>query len=115
MFNPETIEKLMAAAKAVGYGEIPPYMHDECFTIGAFDLIILDSSDRGQNFRILEEICHKYEKIRNDPKFLSGYLYLLAQLARSTGTTELPAGMKKIFDEHPNTCLLYTSPSPRDS
>lgn len=98
----DTIEKLMAAAKAVGYGEIPPYEHHECFTTGAFDLIVPDGTDRGRNFRILETICRQYLSVRTDRRFLSGYLYLLMQMARATDTTEMPSGMKIILEENPS-------------
>ncbi len=97
----DTIEKLMMAAKAVGYGEIPPYEHHECFTTGAFDLIATNGTDRGRNFRILEAIVHQYRLVRADSRFLSGYLYLLMQLARATDTTEMPSGMKIILEENP--------------
>ena len=98
----DTVKTLMDAAKAVGYGKIPPLQHCECFTIGAFDLIIFNSSDTGQNYDTLKEICGRYHEVKSDKKYLEGYIYLLNQLVPATGTTELPEGMKVIMDENPS-------------
>jgi hypothetical protein len=102
MTDSETIERLMAVAKAVGYGEIPPYEHHVCFTTGAFDLIVPDSSDCGRIFQILEAVCQRYALVRTDPQFLSGYLHLLMQLVWAADTTEVPVGMKTILEENPS-------------
>jgi len=103
MITEETIDTLLAAAKAVGYGEIPPCQHNECFTTGGFDLILLNCTDRGRNFALLEAICGRYADVKTDPKYLSGYLYLLSQLVPSTDTAEIPAGMKEILERNPDS------------
>ena len=91
----------MQAARAVGYGELPPYQHGECFTIGAFDLILISSADKGFAFDLLRAICDRYDSVKGDSKFLNGYVYLLSQVARAAATTELPEGMKKIITDNP--------------
>ncbi len=100
MINPDTNEKLLAAAKDVGYGRIPPYQHCECFTTGAFDLFLSDYSDKGRVFSLLQAICSKYESVKDDARLLDGYILLLAQLARGADTTEMPEGMERIIVEN---------------
>ncbi len=101
MVNPQTVEKLMETAKAIGYGKIPPYQHSECFTIGAFDLILINATDKGSAFELLQAVCNNYATVKNDDKFLEGYVYLLRQLAGATDTTQLPEGMTRIIRENP--------------
>lgn len=101
MISSQIVEKLMETAKAVGYGEIPPYQHSECFTTGAFDLILVNSANKGSAFELLEAVCAKYDSVKDDGKFLGGYTYLLSQLARAADTTELPDGMRRIITDNP--------------
>ncbi|MGD9127151.1 MAG: hypothetical protein PVH19_07200 [Planctomycetia bacterium] len=101
MTEDQTVTKLMEIAKMVGYGEIPPFQHDECFTIGAFDLIIPDRENRTKNFSLLSSICARYEEVKPDKRFLKGYICLLDRLAYATNTTEKPEGMGKIMEENP--------------
>ncbi len=101
MVSPQTVDNLMTAAKAVGYGEIPPYESSECVTIGAFDLIVIHSANKDWVFELLQAICAKYESVKGDAKFLSGYIYMLGQLAAASDTTELPEGLRRIITENP--------------
>ena len=91
----------MATAKAIGYGEIPPFQHCECFTIGAFDLILINTADKAAAFTLLQVVCDNYATVKDDDKFLKGYFYLLSQLARATDTTQLPEGMTRIIRDNP--------------
>ncbi|MDQ8183413.1 hypothetical protein [Pelagicoccus sp. SDUM812005] len=100
MVEEERIEELLGIAKSIGYGEIPPYQHNECFTSGAFDLVLVRKGQGFERFELLEEVCRKYEEVRKDEKHLEGYFYLLNQLAHLSDTTELPYGMKRIIDEN---------------
>ena len=80
----------------IGYGEIPPLQSNECFTAGAFDLIIFNGENRARNFSLLTLICDRYEEVKNDENFLKRYLYIWYQLSYVTDTTEKPEGIKKI-------------------
>lgn len=91
----------MEAAKAVGYGDVPPYQHSECFTTGAFDLILVNSASKAVAFKLLQAVCAKYDSVKDDGRFLEGYVYLLSQLARAANTTELPDGMRRIITDNP--------------
>jgi hypothetical protein len=101
MTIPQTAEKLMEAAKQVGYGQIPPYQHSECFTTGAFDLILSTPPRNGSAFELSQAVCAEYDSVKEDTNFLQGYIYLLNQLARASGTTELPDGMRSIIADNP--------------
>ena len=96
-----TITALMDAAKAVGYGEIPPYQHCECFTVGAFDLILINSANKERVFELLDAVCAKYNEVKEDKRYLDGFIYLLTELARSTDTTEMPSGIRQIITDNP--------------
>jgi len=93
-------EDLLQVARAIGNREIPPYQTNECYTAGAFDLIIFSGNDRGINFELLSSLCDRYNSIKSDEKHLKGYLYLLNQLTYATQTTERPKGMARILEEN---------------
>ena len=101
MIDPTTITTLMDAAKAVGYGKIPPYQHGECFTIGAFDLIIFHSDRKERLFELLDAVCAEYGGVKGDERYLKGFIYLLNQLAIATNTTEAPNGIGRIVTDNP--------------
>lgn len=100
--NQQIADRLLVVAKEIGYGQIPAYQSNECFTSGAFDLIVFNSGDTARNFQLLSELCSKYGQIKSDERFLKGYFYLLNQLSYATRTTEKPLGMKLILDENPD-------------
>ena len=101
MNDSETIKTLMDAAREVGYGRIPRYQELKSYTVGAFDLILPTSSEPAHNFALLTQVCQKYDEVNGDQKFLVGYIYLLSQLVRCADTTELPPGMARILQSHP--------------
>jgi hypothetical protein len=101
MDSDREVDELLEVAKVIGYGEIPPYQHNECFTSGAFDLIVFNGSDTARKFDLLTRLCDRYAAVEPDAKFLKGYLYLLEQVAYATQTTERPRGMQKILEENP--------------
>ena len=96
-----TVDELLRIAKAIGYGEMPPYQSNETFTSGAFDLIIFNGSDTGRNFNLLSRLCGQYDGVKADAKFRKGYFYLLNQLTYATKTTEVPPGLMEILDDQP--------------
>lgn len=97
------VDDLLHIAKEIGYGWIPAYRHNECFTSGVFDLIVFKKSDASENFALMAAICERYDNIKSDKRFLDGYFYLLNQLSYATETTEQPSGLKRIIDENPES------------
>lgn len=95
----DLIEKLLTVAHDLGNGTIPEYQHNEYYTSGAFDTLLLQKSG-AEAFQILEALCGRYERIKNDASFLRGYLLLLGAVAPLTGTAELPKGMRIILLEN---------------
>lgn len=103
--NQQRADRLLQIAKDIGYGHIPAYQNNECFTSGAFDLIVFNGDDSAQNYQLLSELCRRYDQIKSDKKFLKGYFYLLNQLSYATQTTEKPAGLRTIIEENPDETL----------
>lgn len=101
MNDEETIEVLMTAARDLGYGRIPQHQVLNSYAIGAFDLISPGPDDPAGHFRMLTEICQRYDETKADEQFLSGYIYLLEQLVNAAGTTEIPPGMMRILEDNP--------------
>ena len=97
----EIVQKLTDAAKAVGYGTVPSYEHHECFTTGVFDLILVDTSDPARVFGLLQTVCARYDSVKHDRAFLNGYIYLVCELARLSGTTEMPIAIEGIVKDNP--------------
>jgi hypothetical protein len=97
----DSIEDLLESAKAIGYGEIPAFTEAKSYTIGAFDLIVAHARDKQNVFALLQSLCTEYPRIRDDRKWMQGYVFLLSQFALASDTTELPEGMEEILSEHP--------------
>ena len=73
---------------------------------------------RGELSYLFNKAQHKiYKKLTKRPK---GQKLFVANVARQTGKTFLASclaisqALKEPNSPNPNTCLLYTSPSPRD-
>jgi hypothetical protein len=95
--NKERIDELMGVAAAVPRGEIPKYQHKECFTAGAFDLLLVNAHGPDA-YELLTELCERIDAlIRGSSEFV-GYYDLLSQIARQSNTTEMPPGMQSIID-----------------
>jgi len=90
------LDRLLDVASRISRGEIPPYQHDECFTSGVFDLLLIHSCD-GEAFKLLQDACGRYEALRASGVGMEGYYLLLSMLARQSNTTEMPAGMGAII------------------
>ena len=93
--------ELLETARQIGDGSVPEYQHLETFTVGAFDLAFsnLNSHDA---FTLLSHACGEYPRVKTDASLLRGYLYMIADLAHRTNTTELPDGVETIVDNHPD-------------
>ncbi len=98
------IDNLLSVAADISAGKIPKYLHDECFTSGAFDLLLKDVRD-GDAFDVLSRLCRRFDAIDNRGDPVDGYYYLLSVLARQTNTTEMPDGMSAIIEKHPDLSL----------
>ena len=90
--------ELLEIAEKIANGCLPEYMHDELYTVGAFDGLLFNMREPHVLFELLTIICRKYEEI--GPKKIKGYLYLLSELSYATKTTELPVGMENIISEN---------------
>lgn len=94
------IDELLRIADAISRGEIPEYQHNECFTAGAFDLLLVNAHG-GDAFALLSQLCQRYEAVKSSGTDLKGYFHLLTELARQSDTTEIPVGLKEILMENP--------------
>jgi hypothetical protein len=95
------IDKLLDIANRISRGEVPPYQHNECYTSGAFDLLLLNLNE-ADAFDLLVQLCKRYSEVKAMGIDLKGYYYLLDMLARQSDTTEMPNGMQVIIDDNPD-------------
>ncbi|TWT77969.1 hypothetical protein Pla123a_17680 [Posidoniimonas polymericola] len=94
------IDDLIEVANAISRGEVPEFQHNECFTSGAFDLLLVKAT--GSNaFLLLQDAVEKYEAVDEAGVGFRGYFYLLGILARQSETTEVPPGLLEIIVRHP--------------
>lgn len=96
----ETIEKLLDIAGKISRGETPEYQHNECFTAGAFDLLLVNAHG-AYAYDLLVEICAGFDSISSSTRDSKGYYLLVSQLATQTKTTEMPKGMQSIIASNP--------------
>ena len=94
------VDQLLDIARSVSRGEVPPYQHNECFTAGAFDLLLVHAQG-AEAFDLLAELCARLPVERNAGGDLRGYYLLLSQVARKTMTTEMPKGMAEVLAASP--------------
>lgn len=94
------VDQLLDISRRIAHGEIPLYQHNECFTSGAFDLLLAHAKG-AEAFDLLSELCARFPVERNAGGDLRGYYSLLSQLARQTGTTEMPKGMAEVLAASP--------------
>jgi hypothetical protein len=94
------VDQLLDIARRVSSGEVPPYEHNECFTSGAFDLLLVHAQG-AEAFDLLGQLCARFPVERNAGGDLRGYYSLLSQLARQTNTTEMPKGMAEVLAASP--------------
>jgi hypothetical protein len=94
----ESLTKLLRVVIDMGRGKIPPCEHNEYFTAGAFDLLLINKRDN-EAFELLAGVCEKYQEIPEDA--LPSYFHLLEQLARLSNTTEPPNALLPVMEAHP--------------
>lgn len=95
------VDELLSVSSAISRGEVPSYQHSECVTIGAFDLLLVNAHD-ADAFSLLQSVCARYDSVRTTGESLTGYFDLIYQLARQSGTTEIPDGLDTMIAQHPH-------------
>ena len=93
------LDELLEIANSISCGEIPEYQHNECFTSGSFDLLLINLRS-SKAYDVLVKLCEKYETIKASSPGLKGYCSLLSSLAPLTNTTEMPSGIDIIINEN---------------
>ena len=94
------VDQLIKIARRIGRGEIPAHEHNECFTAGAFDLLLVHAHG-AEAFQLLTDLCARFGTERDAGDDLRGYFSLLSQVARQTATTEMPKGMAEVISACP--------------
>ena len=93
------VDELLKIANEISSGRVPEFQHNETFTAGAFDLLLLKVKGM-EAFALLNQLCLRYETLKANDNNLKGYYYLVTEVARQTGTTEMPENMLKIIKDH---------------
>jgi hypothetical protein len=94
------VDQLLTISRRIASGEIPAHQHNECFTAGAFDLLVVHVQG-AEAFQLLTDLCARFPAERAAGGDLRGYYNLLAQVARQTATTEMPQGMPQVISASP--------------
>ena len=94
------IDELLEISGGIVRGEIPSFRQNECYTAGAYDLLLI-SADASAAYSLLVEACRRYEGLKLAGSSLEGYYHLLLLLARRSNTTEMPPGIQDIINERP--------------
>ena len=96
----DRVDELIEIAQRISRGEVPEYEYNECYTSGAYDLLLI-SAHGPEAYELLVSLCNRFPEVEADGGNLSGYFFLLSQVARQSGTTEMPENMGSIIDRHP--------------
>ena len=96
----EKLDKLISIANGISAGEIPEYQHNECFTSGAFDLLLINAHG-DEAFELLSGLCSRFSSITSKSENHKGFYLLASQLAVQTKTTEMPEGMESFINSAP--------------
>ena len=97
----DRVDELLHLASQIGRGVIPPFEHNDCYTAGAFDLLLVNASGPDA-FELLNALCERYAAVEPSLPSLVAYFDLLAQVARQSQTTELPTALPGILARHPD-------------
>jgi len=97
-FDDETLTQLLQVVTDIGRGRIPAYQHNASFTVGAFDLLLVNVHNE-EAYDLLARVCERYQEVPKD--VLPAWFDLLEQLARLSNTTELPGNLRSIMAAHP--------------
>lgn len=98
------LQRLLEVANSISAGVVPPYEHNECFTTGAYDLLLVNAQP-WETFEMLKELCSRFEEMESSGVKLDGYYFLLSQLVQKSQTTELPNEMPRIIQAHKELSL----------
>jgi hypothetical protein len=97
----DRLTELLDVAKRVSRGEVPEYEHNECFTAGAFDLLLVKAKG-AEAFSMLQDLCRRYPGLVSSDDDRRGFFMLLTLLARQSGTTQVPDGLIVIVADNPD-------------
>ena len=97
----EQIDALIRIASDIGRGVVPEYQECKSYTVGAFDLLLVHPKG-ADAFELLTEVCRRFPEVNRDGDSLKGYFFLLGELAKRSGTTEMPQGLDQILADHPD-------------
>ncbi len=92
----ELLDKLIDIANQISRGEIPEYQHNECYTSGAFDLLLVNAHGP-EAFSLLSDLCARFESLEVHSGNAKGVYLLASQLAVQSKTTEMPKGMQSMI------------------
>ena len=95
------VDSLLQLAAAIGRGETPRYEHNECYTSGAFDGLLVHAFGQ-EAFELLVALAARHAQVQETPEALPSYFNLLGQVARQSGTTELPSALATVIASHPD-------------
>ena len=96
----ERLDELINIANGISRGEIPKFQYNECFTSGAFDLLLINVYG-AEAFELLSKLCSRFSTIVSQPENVKGFYLLASQLASRKETTEIQKGMKTIINSNP--------------
>ncbi|MGE0145155.1 MAG: hypothetical protein AB7T19_17860 [Planctomycetota bacterium] len=86
-------------AKRICRGEVPEHVHNEHFTVGAFDLLLIKA--RGaEAFSMLQDLCRRYPDLVSIEDDRRGIFMILTLLARQSETTQIPDGLIDIVADN---------------
>ena len=96
----DLVDELVRISGAISRGDMSSYQSNECYTVGAFDLLLVKAHG-ADAFQLVEALCGRYPSVKASGDSPTGYFGLLTQLARQSGTTEVPQGLGAIIAQHP--------------
>src|SRR3546814_5655987 len=94
-------DELLLIASQIGQGMFPPFQHNECYTSGAFDLLLVNAYGP-KAFQLLTTLSERYPAVSAQPGSLAGYFQLLTPLERQNQPTELPTGLADLLVRPPD-------------
>jgi hypothetical protein len=96
----DRVDELLHITNDIGRGVVPLFEHNECYTSGAFDLLLVHAKGP-EAFGLLGKLCDRYSDVEPTEQSLWAYFNLLAQLARQSNTTEMPNNLRQVMERHP--------------
>ena len=96
----DRVDELLHITNEIGRGAIPLVQYNECYTSGAFDMLLAHVQG-AEAFDLLGKVCGRYSDVGLSRQSLLAYFNLLTQLAQRSNTTEVPASLISVLGRHP--------------